>query len=237
MKLFIGVVLVLVLLPGAGRGGDKDLYICFKKGNSKPWFVTGDLRPPNARCKLYLRTQAKAPAPKNPGSSHNSKPKAKSRKRWKPPHTVYWKKSDITAGGKLKDIDVIIKKASETYNIPEAFIRGVIEIESSYKVKALSHKGAMGLMQLMPGTAGDMGVTDAYDPFQNVMGGTKFLRILANRFNGDIPKVLAAYHAGGRSVSDAGGIPYQGSDGYVRKVLKHYYRIRDEERTAVSSEP
>jgi soluble lytic murein transglycosylase-like protein len=84
----------------------------------------------------------------------------------------------------------------------------------------------MGLMQLMPGTAADMGVSDPWDPYQNIMGGTRFLRILANRFNGDMPKVLAAYHAGGSSVSKADGIPYQGSEGYVRKVLNHYYNLK-----------
>jgi len=224
-----------MFLPVQAFAQDSDIFFCVKDG--REWMVTRNRLPPKPRkCKLVLRGDRSAGKKVGNSASSSGKPKAKSKKRWKPPHTVYWKKSDVAADGKLKDIDVIIKKASETYNIPEAFIRGVIEIESSYKVKALSHKGAMGLMQLMPGTAGDMGVTNAYDPFQNVMGGTKFLRILANRFNGDIPKVLAAYHAGGRSVSDAGGIPYQGSDGYVRKVLKHYYRIRDEGRSAVSGQ-
>ena len=231
MRLALPLLAAILLFPPHSLAQDSDIFFCVKDG--REWMVTRNRLPPRPRkCKLVLKGDTSAGKAAANGAAKSGKPKAKSKKRWKPPHTVYWKKSDITAGGKLKDIDVIIKKASETYNIPEAFIRGVIEIESSYKVKALSYKGAMGLMQLMPGTAGDMGVTNAYDPFQNVMGGTKFLRILANRFNGDIPKVLAAYHAGGRSVSDAGGIPFQGSDGYVRKVLKHYYRIRDEQQAA-----
>ena len=125
-----------------------------------------------------------------------------------------------------KDLDAVIKEAARTYNIPEPFIRAVIEVESAYKIKALSYKGAMGLMQLMPGTAKDMGVTNPWNPYQNIMGGTRLLRILANKFDGDIPKVISAYHAGGGSVSQKGGIPYEGTDGYVRKVLSHYYRLK-----------
>jgi len=110
----------------------------------------------------------------------------------------------------------------------EAFIRAIIQVESSFKVKALSYKGAMGLMQLMPGTADDMGVSDPWDPYQNIMGGTRFLRVLANRFNGDLPKVISAYHAGGGAVSQRGGIPFEGTDSYVRRVLDHYYRFKAE---------
>ncbi|MBM4355018.1 MAG: lytic transglycosylase domain-containing protein, partial [Deltaproteobacteria bacterium] len=150
----------------------------------------------------------------------------RSKQTWKPPRNATL---PIPQGGAATpEVDSTIREAAQRYDIPEPFIRAVIEVESNYKPRALSYKGAMGLMQLMPGTAADMGVTSPYDPYQNIMGGTRFLRILANRFNGDIPKVLAAYHAGGSSVATAEGIPYQGTDGYVRKVLDHYYRLKGE---------
>lgn len=122
--------------------------------------------------------------------------------------------------------DEVIALASRTYDIPEAFIRGVIEVESGYNPRALSRVGAMGMMQLMPGTARDLGVTNPWDPEQNIMGGTKLLRWLANRFDGDMVKVLSAYHAGGGVTSQKDGTPYVGTDGYVRKVLKHFHRIK-----------
>jgi len=190
--------------------------------------------PPKAKkCKRIMKswsgdTQAKA----QPGAEKSAKTnvgttkkfKRKSRK-WKPPRLVQFeeKKSE---NAKNLAIDEIVREASRTYNIPEPFIHAVITVESSYKTRALSYKGAMGLMQLMPGTAAALGVKAPYDPYQNVMGATKFLRMLANRFDGDIPKVLAAFHAGGSAVAKADGIPYQGSDGYVRKVLKNYYRLK-----------
>jgi soluble lytic murein transglycosylase-like protein len=122
--------------------------------------------------------------------------------------------------------DEVIALASRTYDIPEAFIRGVIEVESGYNPRALSRVGAMGMMQLMPGTARDLGVTNPWDPEQNIMGGTKLLRWLANRFDGDMVKVLSAYHAGGGVTSQKDGTPYVGTDGYVRNVLKRFHRIK-----------
>lgn len=232
MRAFWIVVACLMLSPSGVKAGD--IWACEVDG--RVWFV--NRKPPRAqKCKLVVKgekprhipTATKAKKYSSP-SRKKKKPKDKRLANWRPQHAMYFNKRKATADEKLKDIDLIIKKASATYNIPEAFIRGVIEVESSYKVKALSHKGAMGLMQLMPGTAKDMGVTNPWDPYQNVMGGTKFLRYLANRFNGDIPKVIAAYHAGGGSVRKAGGIPFVGSDGYVRKVLTRYYRNRDASR-------
>jgi len=178
-----------------------------------------------------MRGEKKAPAKNEAPAQKKATAKAAKKKRhskkWKPPaKKVDFSKSNSVTDEKLKDMDETISKAAATYKIPEAFIRAVVTVESSYKVKALSYKGAMGLMQLMPGTAADMGVTDPYDPYQNIMGGTRFLRILANRFNGDMPKVLAAYHAGGRAVATSNGIPYRGSAGYVRKVLDNYYRLK-----------
>lgn len=119
-----------------------------------------------------------------------------------------------------------VEEASRLYDIPEAFIRAVIRVESNYRYRATSNAGARGLMQLMPSVLHDMGVDDPWDPRANVLGGTRLLRVLADRFDGDIVKVLAAYHAGGGAVADAEGIPFEATESYVRAVLDRYYEYK-----------
>jgi hypothetical protein len=123
--------------------------------------------------------------------------------------------------------DHIIQEASRAYDIPFAFIKGVIRVESNFNPYAVSRTGAMGLMQLMPATARYLGVEDAFDPRQNIFGGAKLLRILSNQYNGDINLLLAAYNAGEGAVEKYDGIPYRATQDYVRKVYhfyKHYQR-------------
>lgn len=117
----------------------------------------------------------------------------------------------------------IVKSAAEYYALPEALVWAVMRTESNFYPHAVSNKGAQGLMQLMPGTAGDMGVDDAFDPEQNIFGGARYLRLLANRFDGDLVKTLSGYHAGGGAVSSVDGIPYTQTAKYVRAVLNRYY--------------
>lgn len=119
-----------------------------------------------------------------------------------------------------------IEEAARLYDIPEDFVRAVIRVESNYRYRAVSGAGAKGLMQLMPSVLHDMGVSDPWDPRANVLGGTRLLRVLADRFDGDIVKVLAAYHAGGGAVADAEGIPYEATESYVRAVLDRYYEYK-----------
>lgn len=117
-----------------------------------------------------------------------------------------------------------IREAAEKYRLPEALLLAVMAVESNFDHQALSEKGAMGLMQLMPGTAKDMYVSDAWDPVQNIEGGARYLRILANQYNGDMVQTLAAYNAGPEAVRRAGGavprIPE--TQEYVRKVVALY---------------
>jgi len=121
-----------------------------------------------------------------------------------------------------------IEDAAEKFRIPAEFIKGVVKVESNFNYKAKSPVGAMGLMQLMPRTATSLGVSDPYDPRQNIMGGTKFLRRLANRYRGDMVQVLSAYNAGpGAVAKHDGGIPYTGAERYVRAVLDAYYGFLD----------
>jgi soluble lytic murein transglycosylase-like protein len=118
--------------------------------------------------------------------------------------------------------DAIIREASETYQIPFAFIKGVIKVESNFNPLAVSPVGAMGLMQLMPNTASYLGVGDAFDPRQNIFGGAKLLRKLTNRYNGDINLLLSAYNAGEGAVDRYDGIPYNQTREYVRRVYQWY---------------
>ncbi|MGB8932090.1 MAG: lytic transglycosylase domain-containing protein [Anaeromyxobacteraceae bacterium] len=117
-----------------------------------------------------------------------------------------------------------VRDAAATNNLPEALVLAVIAVESNFDPRAVSEKGAAGLMQLMPGTARDMYVADVFDPEQNIHGGTRYLRVLANQYGGDMVRMLAAYNAGPDAVRRAGGavpnIPETRE--YVRKVVALY---------------
>ena len=117
-----------------------------------------------------------------------------------------------------------IRLASAKYRLPEALILAVMAVESNFDPRALSDKGAMGLMQLMPGTARDLYVADAWDPAQNIEGGSRYLRLLANQYAGDIVRTLAAYNAGPDAVRRAGdAVPdIPETREYVRKVVSLY---------------
>jgi soluble lytic murein transglycosylase-like protein len=121
-----------------------------------------------------------------------------------------------------------IRAAAAKYNLPEALLLAVMAVESNFDHQAVSEKGAMGLMQLMPGTAKDMYVADAWDPPQNIDGGARYLRILANQYDGDLVRTLAAYNAGPEAVRRAGGavpnIPETRE--YVRKVVALYQAFK-----------
>lgn len=126
--------------------------------------------------------------------------------------------------------DAYIREAAALYRLPESFIRAVIKVESNYQPQVVSHAGASGLMQLMPATAARMGVTDVFDPRQNILGGSRYLRILANHFNGDLVLTIAAYNAGEGAVLRYRGIPpYEETQRYVRRVLSWYYGFLEAE--------
>ena len=127
------------------------------------------------------------------------------------------------------DINSAVEKASNKYNIDKDLINAVIKQESSFDPRSTSTAGAMGLMQLMPGTAKELGVTNAYDIGQNVDGGTKYLRGLLDMYGNSKELALSAYNAGSGTLnsrgvkdkSDIDKLPYETRD-YVKKVMKYY---------------
>jgi soluble lytic murein transglycosylase-like protein len=124
-----------------------------------------------------------------------------------------------------------IHDAARLYQIPEELVRAVITVESGFSARAVSPANAKGLMQLVPATAQRMQVEDIFDPRQNIYGGVRYLRVLANLFNGDLALTLAAYNAGEAAVARYGGIPpYRETEDYVTRVVGLYRKYRAEQR-------
>jgi soluble lytic murein transglycosylase-like protein len=122
----------------------------------------------------------------------------------------------------------IIQTASH-HQIDPALIKAIIMAESGYNTKAVSKKGAKGLMQLMPGTAQSLGVEDIFNPHQNITGGVQYFKQMVNRFNGDVKLALAAYNAGSRNVRNYNGVPpFKATHSYIKKVFKYYQIYKDQ---------
>jgi soluble lytic murein transglycosylase-like protein len=117
----------------------------------------------------------------------------------------------------------IIDRAAVIYNIDPDLIRAVIMVESRYKPKAASNKKAQGLMQIIPSTGKELGIRNVFDPEENILAGTKYIRHLLDRFDGDLDLTLAAYNSGYRKVRQHKGIPpYKATRAYVENVFKYY---------------
>lgn len=123
--------------------------------------------------------------------------------------------------------DAIFREAAEHYRLPFAFLKAVAKVESNFDPNAISHADAKGLMQMIDSTASSMNVEDPFDPRQSIFGGARYLRILANEFDGNMALVAAAYNAGPERVRRVGRIPkIRETQRYVRRVLQMYRHYR-----------
>jgi Transglycosylase SLT domain/Domain of unknown function (DUF4124) len=131
--------------------------------------------------------------------------------------------SSRSDSGASADLHSIVHEKAANYDVDPSLIKAVIKTESNWNKRAVSRAGAMGLMQLMPATAVDMNVRNPYDPEENIEGGTKYLKYLIERFNGDLTLALAAYNAGPKTVEKFGYVPpITETKQYVKKVLSLY---------------
>jgi hypothetical protein len=134
------------------------------------------------------------------------------------------------------DLNQVVNEASGRYRLDPDLVNSVIKAESDFKVHAVSRKGAQGLMQLMPGTASQLGVPNAFDPEANVDGGAKYLRELLEKYNFDLVKALAAYNAGPQRVEQFGGVPpYYETRAYVARVVRDFNKKKVAQEKAATS--
>lgn len=200
VRLVSGAVVLAGLAAVAPRDASADIFI-----SERPDGTLSFTDKPGAGAKLY----AKSKAGSKTAAAYSPRP--------------------FGGGGvdRYTRYDQFIREAAGYYQLPEAFIRAIMKAESDFDPTALSVAGAQGLMQLMPETAAHMLVSDAWDPRENIFGGCRYLRVLANTFNGDLDLTIAAYNAGEGAVIRAGGIPHIAeTQDYVVKVKSWYRRYR-----------
>ena len=141
-----------------------------------------------------------------------------------PPPTPVTPEQPATVSKPVRPIPQILNEAADRNGLPASFVRSVAKAESAFNPNAVSRAGAIGVMQLMPATAAEL-KADPKDPEQNIEAGTRYLRDLLNRYNGDAVKALAAYNAGSGAVDRYHGVPpYQETVTYVDRVIRDYKR-------------
>jgi soluble lytic murein transglycosylase len=125
------------------------------------------------------------------------------------------------------DFDHYIAEASKKHGVSFPLVKAVIKAESDFNPRAISRKGALGLMQIMPENLETLQISDPFDPWENIMGGTRYLRMMLNRFNGKLPLSLAAYNAGPTAVDHYQSIPpFKETENYIEKVMMYYYSYK-----------
>ncbi len=198
-RLWVVLTAVLVL-PQAARA---DIYQCTGRDGTRHYT---NVRTRGMRCRTIIHDR---PGPRRPDAPHDRVP------------------ARDHSPDRYSRYDATIREAARLYSLPESFIRAVMRVESDFSPSVVSNTGAMGLMQLMPKTAAAMGVMDPFDPRQNILGGARYLRVLANEFNGDLVLTVAAYNAGDTAVVHYRGVPpYDETRRYVQNVLRYYYAFR-----------
>lgn len=210
--------LVALLIGLEASSARADIYACQNPDGTTDYT---NVTRPGRRCRRIVEGSSSSSG----GSGSRSRPRSvaaarAARARSTAPHAP----NDAT---RFRRYDGYIAEAAALYQLPLHFLRAVVKTESNFNHRVVSGAGAMGLMQLMPRTAASMGVRDPFDPRQNIFGGARFLRLLANRFGGDLVLTVAAYNAGPGAVERYRGVPpYAETQRYVRRVLGHYYRLR-----------
>lgn len=138
-------------------------------------------------------------------------------------------KPDLFTGVLPDRYDHLIHKASKTHGVSFHLVKAMIKVESDFNPRAVSRAGALGLMQIMPENLEPLQIRDPFDPFENIMGGTKYLKYLLNRFDGQVSMALAAYNAGPDRVEKHNRIPpFPETRNYVKNVIKYYRLIRNQ---------
>ncbi|MEW6434587.1 MAG: lytic transglycosylase domain-containing protein [Myxococcota bacterium] len=202
MRFNPAIFLALLVMPAAAQAGN--IYRYVEKDGT---IVYTNVPPKGAASRKARKVEGEfrpAPAPEAPARLTTSTQK------------------------QLTAYDDYIEEAALRYRIPAALVRAVMHAESAFDPNAVSVVGASGLMQLMPATAQEMFVKDIFDAKENIEGGTRYLRVLANEFDGDMVKMVAAYNAGPDAVKKYNGQvpPYAETQAYVRKVLSLYFQYK-----------
>lgn len=144
---------------------------------------------------------------------------------------------DGIKSGTTESMDAIFEEAASLYGVSSGLLKAVARAESNFNPQAVSHAGALGVMQLMPSTASSLGVSDPFNARQNIMGGAKYLKTQLERFGGNVSLALAAYNAGPASVEKYGGVPpYAETQNYVKKVISYMDDPTLQANTAVQTE-
>jgi soluble lytic murein transglycosylase-like protein len=200
--MFVGM-LVLWAIPAQGQ------IVSYRDSNGKRVFINSEPVTAARPSKIpLLRTAATGVALGTTQRSFTTSPELSA--------------AELANRGKIEEM---IREVSARYRVDPALVRAVMQTESNWNSSAVSRKGALGLMQLVPGTAQQLGVNNAFDPKQNLDGGVRYLHMLLERYNGDLDRALAAYNAGPGAVDRAGGIPqYRETRNYVQKVTDSYFR-------------
>ena len=223
-SIVVVAALAVLIVTGVGEQALADFYRCRIEG--REWLTNHIPRGQRRHCRLAMKTaptgEASDDAAEGGGGSSPGRTSKPAERVVTPRPSAPRSEASLPA----ERIWRLVLEAAERYHLPPAFILAVIKTESNFHPRAVSRVGAAGLMQLMPKTAEGLGVTDAFDPRQNIMGGSRYLRMLANRFDGDMVRTLSGYHAGGSAVEKKAGVPWAATEKYVRWVLDRYYEYK-----------
>ncbi|MFO0753427.1 MAG: transglycosylase SLT domain-containing protein [Thermodesulfovibrionales bacterium] len=197
------LLLTIALLLFSGTVSNADIYQTV--GEDGTVFFTNTA--PGKNGKVFIREKKAAAEPRRERRGKNSFAV--------PPETV--------SAVSREEIHSIVEEKARQHDVDAGLVKAVIRAESNWNPLAVSPKGALGLMQLMPGTASLLGVLNPFDPVENIDGGTRYLKMLLEKFSGDLPLALAAYNAGPKRVERSYSVPsIPETIAYVKKVIAHY---------------